>query len=164
LASTFELISVSDGALASAQGIHFAASGVDANQGASVGLSFGPCYGAALAYTGITFWARSATTSTPLIFGVNDALSHGEVDCHGADSSVPGSDACYGSFRKTVTVGTDWQQFTATWNELVQASWGTPQHDLEPDKLVSLTFIVLQDADLEIDDIEFIGGDASACE
>jgi len=103
----------------------------------------------AAAYSGITFWARAASSSA-----VKVALPDVDTDSAGMTCS-----SCGRHYSKFVQIGTDWQRFTVAFSDLAVEPGGVPTPTgFKPSGVVSVQFWFAsgQNYDLYIDDVALV--------
>lgn len=99
--------------------------------------------------TGISFWAMAAT-------GSDTAL---RVNLQDKNTAPEGGvcTKCNDHFGANVTLTTEWKQYTFTWKDLTQQSFGDPQPGIDAKALYAIQFQMGAKATYEyfIDDIAF---------
>jgi hypothetical protein len=108
------------GALSTAMGAHFVASGIKAPTAGGFGAGFGfgmkdgqmRCAGIS-AFDGVSFWAKgTAGANNALTFQAVLAVTQAKMD--GGDCTAN----CYNHPAKAITLTADWKQYTVLWTEL----------------------------------------------
>jgi hypothetical protein len=109
--------------------------------GAALGLSFsqaltGPCAYDASGFSGITFWARSAT---PAIIRVNLAT----VGTQGTRDGGACAGTCSNDFGTPIALATVWQKYTIAFTDLSQRNHGSDAATagFDPTQLTQLQFV-----------------------
>ena len=99
------------------------------------------------AYSGITFWAKGQPGTVFFYVGTVDTVP---VD-YGGICTVGCMDYHRGGFNVT----TEWQQFSFTWDQLMQQLWGT-QVSLNVTQMVLMGFALPRTSfDFYLDDVAF---------
>jgi hypothetical protein len=135
--------------------------------GAGMGTDFAPTSGGmgmgtkqtydASAYKGISFWAKSNTTTAAVRIGFKDkdtAPEGGQCDA----MMTSGAQACNDDFGKALSFTNAWQPFTVMFADLTQAGWGKAAPSFDSKAVYSVQFQISQgvDFDLCIDDPSFV--------
>jgi hypothetical protein len=136
--------------------------------GAGLGTDFAPTTAAAggtatkmtydaSKYTGVSFWAKSASAAVSVRVSFKDkntAPEGGQCDAMAAT----GATACNDDWGKGLNLTTDWRPYTITFAELRQAGWGKASSAFDIKNVYSIQLQVNKgiDFDLCIDDIAFV--------
>ena len=143
---------IADGLAGSTKALNFGGNGFT-GWGAGAGPTFyaAGCYDFS-AYTGVSFYAKGTGL---LRMAVATADTHEFYDC---DAMV---EECSNHYHAPdITLGSDWTQYSYTWDQLAQPAWG-PAKPFDQTKGVSLSFSHLADAgggpdfDIWLDDLSF---------
>jgi hypothetical protein len=106
------------GALGTAHALHLSG-GQSTSYPPGVGVAYG-CIDVN-SFDGISFWARTDGVTQD----INLLVSIPATQAVDAGGDCTDGAKCYDDFGKAFTVTGEWKQYTATWNELAQAGWGT---------------------------------------
>ena len=124
-------------------------------------ISNDACYDAS-AYSGVRFRVR-VDDPGDVKFAVATADSSPLYDCS------PEED-CYNAAQTILQVGTQWLVAEVHWDDLRRPNWGQDKNEaIDPTRILAFIFADGGEEEynsirLDIDDLEFIGGDASSCE
>jgi hypothetical protein len=123
--------------------------------GATLSFGLGSPY-SAVKYTGISFWAKSDSTSGNVIrvaFPDKDTHPDGNI----CKTNVTGPSACYSHYGFRVTLSSAWAKYTIYFSELTQDPWGLQGKAFDPNSLYEIIFQIRENTtfSLWIDDVAF---------
>jgi hypothetical protein len=110
----------------------------------------------ASAYTGISFWAKIDSGTSP---GLRVAFPDKDTQPEGAlcQAGVPGPNFCYDHYGKRLTLTTEWTKYPIYFDEVKQEGWGRQGAAFDPATLYQVQFQISVNAKfgIWIDDVAF---------